>query len=484
MANAFDLVRYPNIPYARTHPAALGVFAALFGRPFAPFAACRVLEIGCSEGVNLLNMALGAPDSEFVGVDLAEQPIALAREAALAMDLANVSFHVQDIVEMGGELGRFDYIIAHGVYAWVPTRVREALMRVAGALLRPDGLALLSYNALPGAAVRQVLRDLLLGATQQIDDPGEKLRVARAVLTYQIENGAQGEPLQQTMIAAAREMLERPPEVLFHDELTECFAPQWFSDVVATARAAGLDYLCDAHPNLSAEALFPAEKFAAARAFTDGDWARFEQLEDFSVMRAFRHSIFCRSGPIDRRLEARRLSGLWASGELQVVEAKSEAADALAFRAGASANITTNDPNLARFLARVGAAFPSALALDEAADNPDFAAQILRLFVANVLRLSTAPFPLTLTPGDRPRVSPLARLQAKRGEDTLATLRHEAIKAENAATRLFVAALDGTRTRDDLAREFSVRTGVTPQAALTQVSGALEQMARLGLMVE
>ena len=55
MANAFDLVRYPNIPYARTHPAALGVFAALFGRPFAPFSACRVLEIGCSEGVNLLN---------------------------------------------------------------------------------------------------------------------------------------------------------------------------------------------------------------------------------------------------------------------------------------------------------------------------------------------------------------------------------------------------------------------------------------------
>jgi SAM-dependent methyltransferase len=483
VANAYDLVRYPNIPLSRTHPAALGVFAALFGRPFAPFAACRVLEIGCGEGVNLLNMALGAPASEFVGVDLAEQPIALARKAALAMGLANARFHVQDIVEMGGELGSFDYIIAHGVYAWVPPSVREALMRVAGALLRPEGVAFISYNAFPGAAIRQVLRDLLLGATQQIDDPSEKLRIARAVLAYQIENGAQAEPLQQAMVAAARKMLERPPEVLFHDELTECFAPQWLSDVVAAARAAGLDYLCDAQPALSAEALFPTQKFAAARAFTDGDWARFEQIEDFSVMRAFRHSIFCRGGPIDRRLEARRLRGLWASGQLQAVEAKSEAADAFAFRAGASANITTNDANLARFLARVGAAFPSALALDEAADDPDLAVQILRLFVAKVLRLSAAAFSFTLTPGDRPMVSPLARFQAERGEKTLASLRHGSIEIEDSATRLFVALLDGTRTRDDLARELAARTGVTPQAALTQVSAALEQMARLGLMM-
>jgi SAM-dependent methyltransferase len=482
MPNPHDLVRYPDLPFPRTHPVALGAFAALFGRPYTPFAASRVLEIGCGGGVNLLSMALGAPASEFVGVDLAERPIALARAAAQASGLRNVRFHVRDILDMDASLGRFDYIIAHGVYAWVPAAVSQALMRIVGRLLSADGLALISYSAYPGAHLLQGVRDLLLTATDGIAEPVEKLKVARSVLVDQIEAWSEGEPYQRAMILAAQRVLDQPPEVLFHDELAAFYEPRLLSDVIAAAGAVGLDYLCDSQAHLCAEAFFPSEKFAAARAKAAGDWGRFEQLMDFSEMRSFRSSIFCRGGGIDRRPEAQRLRGLWASGDLRAAEPDPQTPDEFVFRSG-GAKIATNNPTLARFLADVAAAFPSSVALDAAAQEPGLAEYVLTLFVANAIRIGAAPFSLSLTPGDRPVASPLARFQAARGEKTLATLRHYPADLEDASTLAFVTLLDGTRTRDDLAREIAAQAGETAEASMAKVLAALTELTRLGLMI-
>ena len=483
MPNAHDLVRYPDLPFPQTHPVALGAFAALFGKPYAPFAASRVLEIGCGGGVNLLNMALGAPASEFVGVDLAEQPIALARAAAQASGLGNVRFDVQDIRDMDAALGRFDYIIAHGVYAWVPAAVSQALMRIAGELLSANGLALISYNAYPGCHLRQVVRDILLIATRGIVDPVEKLKVARSVLADQIDSWSEADSLGRAMIRTARRILDQPPEVLFHDELTAFYEPQLLSDVIAAAGQVGLDYLCDSQPQFCAEAFFPSEKFASARVKASGDWGRFEQLMDFSEMCSFRSSIFCRGGGIDRRREAQRLRGLWASGDLRAVQPDPEEPDSFAFRCDEGAKITTNNPKAARFLASLAAAYPSSVALDAAAEEPGLVEYVLTLFVSNVIRICTAPLSFAKIPGDRPVASPLARFQAARGEKTLASLRHCSVDLEDASSLAFITLLDGTRTRDDLAREVAAQAGATAKAATAKVSAALSDLTRLGLMV-
>jgi SAM-dependent methyltransferase len=481
--NAYDLVRYPDIPFAHTHPIALSVFAALFGKPFTPLSVSRVLEIGCGEGGNLSSMALGAPDAEFVGIDLAEQPIARARATARAAGLANVSFHVQDILSMDVTLGRFDYIIAHGVYAWVPVNVREALMRIVGELLDERGLAMISYNAHPGSRIRQALRDILLDATEGVEDPREKVGLARAALAQQIESWSEADPLEHAMILQARNVLDKPPAVLFHDELGAVFEPRLLRDVVVAAREAGLDYLCDAKPSQSSEAFFPTETCEAARARASGDWARFEQLLDFNVMRSFHNSIFCRPGGIDRRLEARRLRGLWATCELRAAEPSSETPDAFAFRSNDGVDISTNSAKLARVLAGLAAAFPSSVSLDAVAEDPDLAEQVIRLFVAQVIRVTTAPFPLVATPGEFPIANALARFQAARGDTTLATMRHAQIKVDDEAFRMFVTLLDGTRTRTDLANEVFAREAISPDLAAARVTMALAELTRQGLMI-
>jgi 2-polyprenyl-3-methyl-5-hydroxy-6-metoxy-1,4-benzoquinol methylase len=36
---------------------------------------CRILEVGCGDGTNLISIGLGLPNARLVGVDLAEKPI-------------------------------------------------------------------------------------------------------------------------------------------------------------------------------------------------------------------------------------------------------------------------------------------------------------------------------------------------------------------------------------------------------------------------
>ena len=57
------------------------------------------------------------------------------------------------------EAGTFDYVIAEGAFRDRPVGNRREFLRVLGGLLAPDGLALVCYEVLPGAAARMALED-------------------------------------------------------------------------------------------------------------------------------------------------------------------------------------------------------------------------------------------------------------------------------------------------------------------------------------
>jgi hypothetical protein len=369
-------------------------------------------------------------------------------------------------------------VIAHGVYAWVPAAVREALMRLAAQCLSPDGLFFVSYNVRPGCRLRQTLRDLMLEAAQGLENPAEKVEAARKALARFIEIWSPKDSFQNALIEEARDALKRPPSLLYHDELGDVYEPKFLADVVASARAENLDYPCDAKPNLSAEALFPSGSYAEA---PRDDWARFEQFMDFSDMRRFRRSIFCQPGPIDRRPRPERLRGLWASADLIPLEPNAGEPEGFAFRAHNGAEIVTQNPRFAALLSRLGEAFPQAVPLDAEVDET-LAEPLLRLFVARIAMLQTEPFDFTTQPGERPRASPLARAQAAQGENYLASLRHKPVRMEDADVRAFVTLMDGARTRQDLARQMEGRSsGIAAAAATARTEAALVEMARLGL---
>src|SRR5690606_5981994 len=100
----------------------------LLGLQPPPVERCRVLELGCAGGGNLVPMAYGLPGSSFVGIDLSPRQIAEAQELASALELPNVEFRSMDILDMDERLGSFDYILAHGVYSWVPRPVQDKML--------------------------------------------------------------------------------------------------------------------------------------------------------------------------------------------------------------------------------------------------------------------------------------------------------------------------------------------------------------------
>src|SRR3954447_19950584 len=157
----YDQVRYSNFPYAQTHPDRLATVATLHGLEPPNLAHARVLEIGCGAGGNLLAMAAGAPGLRAMGVDLARSAIEEGRRVVGEVGLTNVELRQADVRDLtDGSIGQFDYIVAHGVYGWIPADARDALLATIHASLAPDGVAYVSYNAQPGGYFRRMLRDV------------------------------------------------------------------------------------------------------------------------------------------------------------------------------------------------------------------------------------------------------------------------------------------------------------------------------------
>src|SRR5437879_3251613 len=108
VGNPYNAVRYDTYAKPQTHPDHLATLATLLGLNPAPARRCRVLDIGCGTGVNLIATAQGLPGSEFVGIDLASEPIAEGQSIIAALGLRNIELRTMDVMDFGPEFGTFD----------------------------------------------------------------------------------------------------------------------------------------------------------------------------------------------------------------------------------------------------------------------------------------------------------------------------------------------------------------------------------------
>ena len=149
-ADPYDQFRYPPLVHAQSHPDRLFVNATLLGMSPAPVGAARVLELGCGDAANLIAVAFGHPDSQCVGSTRRPRPSPTGGVAE-EVGIENLSLLQSDLSQITPDFGEFDYIIAHGLYSWVPPEVRERVMEVCRDNLAPNGVAYVSYSSYPGA---------------------------------------------------------------------------------------------------------------------------------------------------------------------------------------------------------------------------------------------------------------------------------------------------------------------------------------------
>ena len=477
----YDRVAYPSQPIRQTHPERLAAAAVLLDAPYVPMARARVLEIGCGEGGNIVPLAVAYPDATLVGFDLASSAIAAGQGVADQLELGNLRLETLDILDAGPELGEFDYIIAHGVYSWVPAPVREALLRLIGARLAPTGLAFVSFNALPGCHVRMALREMLLHHLRGVEGFEARLAGARSFLELLISTLPDNTPTALAMKTECQGMLKRDPRVLFHDELGPVYAPFHLHEFVADAAGHGLQFVADAESLWWREELFPSDLGRKISAIVGGDHLGLQQYLDYVAARFFRQAILARTGaPLSRPVDPARVRALWAAAPAKALTPDPDLVGPtpVTFGIGES-ELELEEPALKQMLHRIGQNHPRGVAVAELPPGSAVEEALLQLFTMGRVQLASGPAPLSLQPGERPIASPLARLQIRQGQLEVTTLDHGSVRLGDEAGRAFVTRLDGSRTREALAREMSA-FGQTVTVA--QVDARLNQLAHLGLL--
>jgi SAM-dependent methyltransferase len=474
----------------QTHPDRLATLATLFGLRPAPPQRCRVLELGCGDGGNLIPMALGLPDANFVGVDAAPKAIARGQGVVAELGLENVTLEARAIEELAPAACGFDYVIAHGVYSWVPAVVRDGLLAVCREALGDAGVAYVSYNALPGGRLRQALRDMLVFHTAELSDARERVAQARALLRFLLE-GASGEHgFGALMRDQAERMLARSDATLLHDELAEVNDAVYFHQFAAHAVRHGLQYLAEAD---FFEMQIGAASDPAAQALLGiEDPVRREQYLDFLKARMFRQTLLCRAEvAIDRTPHPEVLERLAVSTQAQP-RGEPGPDGGQAFTGPTGSTLTTDHPVVIDALKRAATAWPAALWVRDVLgpqatpdDRRALCDALLRSYAANLVTLHVDPPRPTTTPGEAPRASALARHQALGGQ-MVTNLRHASVRIEDDLGRRLVTLLDGTRDRAALTAELrsflSEQGRPVPDDLADSLERSLQGLARLALL--
>ncbi len=164
---SYDRVLYPSYTHPQTHPDRLATLATLNGLQPAPAATSRILELACGQGGNLIPLAVSYPQSHCVGIDLSQRQIELGQQVVDSLGLKNIELRTQSILDFPADSEPFDYIIAHGVYSWVPEAVRSQILKICREHLAPQGVAIVSYNTFPGWHQRRMIRDMMLFHTKR-----------------------------------------------------------------------------------------------------------------------------------------------------------------------------------------------------------------------------------------------------------------------------------------------------------------------------
>ena len=471
----YDEVSYPSFPISYTHPDRLATVASLLGMKPAPVDECRVLEIGCFDGVNLAAMAMTLPRCEFVGVDAAGTAIARGRAMAEQVGLKNLALRHLDVMEMAPDYGRFDYIIVHGLYTWVPKPVRLQIMAICKGSLAPRGVAYLSYNTLPGCRTRLMLREMMLFHTRELQDPQKKMDQAKNLLNL-LANSLQSasEPYVTFLHAEQDRMSSRWIESVYHDELAEVFTPLYFHQFIEEAHNCNLQFLGEADFfDMVPRGMTPQSMELLDR--IDDDVILKEQYLDFMRGRHFRKTLLCHEGiTLNRKLTADCVRSYYVSTFAKSTSpnpnADKEARETFENEHGAT--LTTAAPLARALLWHLADKSPQRIRFPQLAaevesharqslgyapqPDADVAAEIAGFvwlgYRAGLLDLHVGAPPYITHLSEKPVASPLARWQARRSE-YVATLNHKTLKLHSPIQRGLLALLDGTRDHPTLHRD-------------------------------
>ncbi|HKU13426.1 MAG TPA: class I SAM-dependent methyltransferase [Steroidobacteraceae bacterium] len=470
------VISYDQLPYAHysfpdSHPRRLHALARLLGLETAAPAQCRVLELGCAVGGNIVPMAYSLPTAQLVGIDLVASQIESAKRFAAACGVTNLDLRAANIMEVTPQWGKFDYIITHGVFSWVPHEVAEKVLQICAEQLTPNGLAYISFNTYPGGHMRMWVREAMMFHADAFPDPMQKARAGREFILSLART-----PLLAPLLKSELQHFESDPDsYIVHEYLEGTNHPFYFRDFAARIATHGLQYLGDAMQN----GIVGAEDAPGFHDWLDAnrrDLIRLEQYADFVRNRVFRRALICHG---DLTLDRTQLLAHAEKMHVAAFLRQTAAPNGMTlFQHSRGGKRVVGAGPLHDALVTINRRFPQAIPLREVVaaaavhHREPLLRELVKCWMNAMLELYVEPPPvLARTPGDKPRASLVARYLAAQNQDPI-NQRHGSITVD-ATQRRFIQLLDGTRTREQVAAELGLAKEAVDQLVQFVTNAAL-----------
>jgi SAM-dependent methyltransferase len=197
------------------------------------------VDLGCGDGVGLILAAASHPNAHFIGVDAMPEHIARGQAIIDQIGLSNITLHCggfADLMHLAD--GKADYVIAHGVLAWISDANRECLLALASKWLAPGGAFCISYNCYPGwseiapfqALIRAMAMEKTGSSTQRFEAALDDLRASG--------------PIDDHVLAWIDDLRRGLSQDYFaHEYLNAHWRPCWSGNVVGALEALGLAFV-------------------------------------------------------------------------------------------------------------------------------------------------------------------------------------------------------------------------------------------------
>jgi cyclopropane fatty-acyl-phospholipid synthase-like methyltransferase/methyltransferase-like protein len=451
--SSYDLVPYASFAFQDSHPFRLAAIGALYGMNCPAAEHARVLELGCGSGGNLIPMAEQLPGARFVGIDYSRKEVETALQAARELGLPNISFEVRDIGNFEVEAGGFDYIIAHGVYSWVPEEIRARMLEICALGLAEQGVAYVSYNTYPGWRLQEVTREMMLFHGRDVRDPAERLRRGREI----VEVMARLRPGQEAYAALMREEQQRLSKNIdshvLHDDLEQVNSPVYFYEFHSRVKEKGLKYLGDSRFSEMRLETLPAAVATELKRL-GAERVELEQHLDFVRGNTFRRSVLCRmDAKVLDDISVEKLDSLCFASDVKMPDRVDlTSRDGAAFET-LRGTLTVTEPVLKAAMTELKRAWPKSLKLAElwersrefadergsAENRASFSRWMLGNILFGIVEYWAGEWNFVTEVSQKPVASGVARRQAIQsygGIRGVTNRRHEMIQVDEVSARL------------------------------------------------
>jgi methyltransferase-like protein len=443
-------------------PDRLATVATLFGMKPPSVETCRVLELGCCDGSNLIPTAYGLPNAKCWGVDLSAQNIAKGQTLIEVVGLKNITLLHSNILDLDESLGEFDYIIAHGIYSWVSQEIQDKILQICKQHLVPNGVAYVSYHTKPGWDMRETFRNMMLFHTAATTEPAKRTEQLKALTKFIVNTTAQNQDAYSRFVnEEINDFIQLPSSFVAQTFLEESCKPLYFHQFIERIRRQGLEYLGDAFPHTMFINNFPENVVKELQMFKN-DLIRQEQMMDFLRNRYFRHTLLCHQNTqLSRTLPSDLIHHVHIASSLQPVASSTD--QPLQKFESARGTVSSDKPLIQAAIRYLGQQWPQTFAFadiiqhtqQETGNELDthetatIADTFLKCYSMGLVELHTHPPKFTTTISQFPQASPLARWQAQQGSK-LTTLRCQWFTTKNVLLLQLLPYLDGTRDQATL----------------------------------